>query len=289
MSLELITDTGTYTGNSSTQSVIIGWQPALVIITSSKTGGSGATRCLAFKMSDMADDDFLECSNDAIYTTTNGVTITATGFDLGSDDVINDSGYDFYWMAFREGPTVDTGTYTGNASATQAIPTGRQPGAVFICQTTGTESAIWKAASQGAALATAFVAAVGSEASLVTLDSSGFTAEGIANTDGETYVWCALYDIVGSTRHIESGGYAGDDAGTRTVTLGYQPRWALILTSDGAELPTKVDSAAGGGFGNLASRYDWMSSGIEITATGFTLTGVCNSVGVDYRWLVGVY
>ncbi len=78
MSLDAIIETGTYTGNGTTQSVAIGWQPALVM-TFSTRGGAPAGKGLTVKVPDMAGDDVMICSTVALFDVADGVTLTSTG------------------------------------------------------------------------------------------------------------------------------------------------------------------------------------------------------------------
>lgn len=290
MSLDLITETGSYSGNGSSQSVVIGtnWQPALVIVMSTRPSGPAAGRAITYKTPDMATDTALAC-NAAAELISTALTLASTGFSIGDHDDVNRNGIIFHWIAFRAGPWIDTGQYTGTGTA-QPIATGRQPGAAFVFQTSGVERALWKFAAHGTSYAMQFQTALGWLSGQLTLQATGFQADGNANTDTETYVWAALYDIPGSTRHIESGSYTGDGSGPDTVTLGYQPKWVIVMpdTASGGEGGFK-SASMGTGIGELTTQWDWLGTdGIAITSTGFTVDGVYNTNSQDYKWLVGV-
>lgn len=87
---------GTYTGNGTSQSITIGWQPKFIIINNQS---SGEASC--YKTDGMAGDDFIQYASNAEIHTTFGVTITSTGFSVGSRADINGSGDPLSWIAIR--------------------------------------------------------------------------------------------------------------------------------------------------------------------------------------------
>lgn len=288
MSLDIIIETGSYTGNSATQSIAIGWQPALVMIASARTSGPAAGRALSFKLPDMVGDDFGECSSGFGLTTLNGITLTSTGFDVGSDDVINDSGFTFHWVAIREGPAVDSGTYTGSGGTTN-VTTGRQPSVVLCPQVTppGPEM-LWKFASQASDAMVSFESAIVGSTGL-TLVSTGFDATNEADDSGETFDWVALYDIVGSTRHFETGSFTGDGNASQSISLGRQPKFVMIFNeTSGAEYGLKSDTMAGDDYALLDTAYSFdTTGGITLVADGFDVAADFNTLNDVYRFMVG--
>ena len=283
--------TGSYTGNGGTQSISIGWQPALVLICSERSSGPSAGRAISFKTPDMAGDDFLECSADAIFTTVNGITLTSDGFSVGSDDVINRSTTVFHFLAVRDHPAIDTGTYTGNGTDPQSITTGRQPGAVFVWQTSGTEEAAFKPGSLSSNDSFTFVAGAAT-ATDITLTSTGFDVEGGLNTNTETYIWFALYTIVGSDQHIETDTYQGIGTPNPLLTIGYQPRFVFIFDGNGEKFGFKTDTMSSGEHGRLNATdytYETGTTGVVIESDGFR-HGSYNVLTVparDYFWIAG--
>lgn len=86
-------ETGSYTGNETARSIVVGWQPRLLYI--------GGTTRFNTKDEGMSGDDWLRKTTTLVYETTNGVTLTSTGFDLGTDSDINLNSAVFYWLAIR--------------------------------------------------------------------------------------------------------------------------------------------------------------------------------------------
>ena len=90
--------TGTYTGNGTSQSITVGFQPKILrIFRWNETYPNQA-----LKNDQMAGDDYLRINSDGtpVIDLANGITLTSTGFDLGSDSTINSDGNTYYWEAY---------------------------------------------------------------------------------------------------------------------------------------------------------------------------------------------
>jgi hypothetical protein len=90
--------TGNYTGNGTSQSVDVGFQPKIVkIFRWNETYPNKAE-----KNDQMDGDDYLRTNSDGTpyIDFANGITLTETGFDLGSDSTINSDGNTYYWEAY---------------------------------------------------------------------------------------------------------------------------------------------------------------------------------------------
>ncbi len=288
MSLDRIIETGSYVGNGGTQSIAVGWQAGLVIIASTRPTGPAAGRGLAFKMPSMADDDFMECSGSAQFTTVDGVTLTSTGFDVGSDDVINRNTTIFHWVAIRAGPWIDTGSFVGDGGTTVSTR-NRQPSAVLHAQTTTPGIEIFlKFASQAANEAAVFRGALLGGTG-VTLVSTGFEAALEANDSGETYDWVALFDLVGSTRHFETGSYTGDGGASQSISLGRQPIFIMIFNETAGDMwAFKSDTMSDDDYGLLNANYSFENAnGVTLVADGFDVGSDFNPLNDVHRFLVG--
>jgi hypothetical protein len=235
----------------------------------------------------MSGDDYMGCNANAEWITSNGVTITSTGFSVGSLVQINHSGSDFWWMAFKSTPAIDTGTYTGAGTGFNAIALGRQPDAVFVVDPVS-EDMYWKpnGALTGADTY-AYTSSMTGTSTGITLTSTGFTAGLSIDVSGRTYYYMAMYGVVGSTQHCEYGTYSGTST-SHTITLGFQPTYVFIFHS--SESGWKMDTNAGGAFGYLTNDYDYETAGLTIISTGFTLAGSdLNDSGRTYSYMAGRY
>jgi hypothetical protein len=285
MSLDLIVATGSYTGNGGTQSISIGWQPAVVMTFDTK-GGTPNNRACSLKLPDMAGDDVLLCSTTAVFLTANGLTIVSDGFDLGSDQRINGSGDTYHWVAFRAGPWIDTGTYTGDDPTAVTVTTGRQPGAVLAGQVSGTIAQFWKMAVQAGATVAEFITTVIS-VNGITIQSTGFQASDNANDVGETFDWAALYPVPGSTRHFETGEYTGNGVNPQAIALGAQPRAVFVFDVANVDLFFKTDTMASADVADLTTAYafDTSGNGITLSSTGFSVGSLLNTNTSTYQYM----
>lgn len=294
MSLDLVLEVGTYSGNGSTQSISIGWQPAVVIILSSRRGGPATGRAFSLKTTTMAGDDFLASNTAGEYVTTNGVTLTSTGFDLGSEDQVNRNTVDFFWLAIREGPHISTGSYTGDASDPRTISVGgKQPALVYLART-GTDDVLWhKNALMTTDWAASFVTQLAISNPFITLVSGGFEVEDTVNLTSNTYHWFAMSALPGSTRHWRGGTYTGDDSDPRTIAVGIQPLFIFISHGGDpgvAELNyTTIDVADDMG-GRLQDAWNWdpNSNVMQSIASGIDVGGDMNSSSHVYSWIAGL-
>lgn len=290
MSLNRVIETGTYTGNGSTMTITIGWQPVFVFIASTRNSGPTSQRGAGFKLTTMTGDDWLDLSTDGVYRTVNGVTINSTGFSVGSSLQINRNNTVFHWFAVRDGPHLDTGQYIGSGS-TNALVHGRQPGFMLVADQTDSDL-YFNYTSQGNSIARDFKDQVGSTSSGMGFYSTGATTAFSLSTTDNVYDWIKLYDLVGSTRHIESGTYTGNGTNPRTITLGRQPKWVIVVGISADEWGWKTDTMSSADFAYLQTQYDWDTSGngITIISTGFTVGSLFND-GLPrlYNYIVGYY
>lgn len=301
MSLEVIHDTGSYTGNGGTQTITIGWQPAAVIIVSARSGGPPGGRGANIKTTDMAGDQFFSLNTDAEMRSGNGVTLTSTGFSLGSDQLVNHGGETFHWWAIRESGALQTGVYTGDGVSvgdTQDIPAGgRQPEAVWVVDITTAQFRMetLQARVDGGlnyAMTTAWVE--DSLSNALEILSDGFRARvgsGFSiNDSGDTYCYLMFFKE-GATRSFVQGKWTETGSGSVAVAVGFQPKW--VLTNGGGGSPMgfwKSNTMPGDDDGELGATYDWVTSGgITLTSTGFSAGVNANVRSGDANYFICGY
>jgi hypothetical protein len=287
MTLSRIQESGTYGGNSATQSFVIGWQPAVVLIVNNKTTGTTANRAQNVKIDTMSGSTYMSNNSNATLKTTNGITINSDGFSVGSNDDINDTGSTYYWVAFRAGPWLDTGTYSGSG-ATQSILLNRQPEFVLLAEDGTTDSTTWKNVQVAGSTALRKTGSVATE-SILTITSTGFDVTGTADTSGSTYHYYAFYRVVGATQHFDSGTYTGN-AGTQSISLGFQPTGVIIM--DSTAVAQKYPSMADDDLGVLTGTHAWeTANGCTLVADGFDIGNLSsiNSNAVVYNYLASRY
>jgi hypothetical protein len=237
----------------------------------------------------MSSDNTLYCAKEGFYTT-GGVTITSTGFSVGSDDRVNDSGVTHHWMAIRDFPVIDASTYVGDGELSQDIVRNRQPDVIFLFDTVGTDM-YWKPSCLGSYDAFTFATQTSKATLRIGLLSNGFVVGAGININGTTYTYFNIYNERQSTQHSECGNYTGT-AATNDVTLGWQPKWVMIFENTGAPFGFKTATMSGDDAGVLNTQYDWdASAGITITSTGFQLSAGSdfNTNGDTFVYMAGRY
>jgi hypothetical protein len=288
VSLSRIIETGSYTGNGSSQTITIGWQSSIVFTMSNRTAGGATQRGLGLKFASMASDTFVKAQATTGFDT-DGITITSTGFSVGGDNSVNRNGDTYYWCAIRDGHYVDTGSYTGGGGTT-TVTINRQPGYIFHARdgsgATPDEMSV-KHPSHATALYWSFEAS-SQDADGLTITSTGFTATTDADVSGTPYYWGTIYDTSGDTRNFETGTYTGNGTDPQAIALGRQPKVVLIQEEAGGPSAWKTDQMGSTDFGQVSSTYTWETGGgVAITATGFSASNGYNTNGTTYRYLVG--
>ena len=304
MTFERIIEIGSYSGNGGTQSISIGWKPCLVFIGSGRTSGPPTGRAFSCKVPDMSGDDFMGCHKESEMFTTNGITLVADGFDIGSDDKINKSGIPFHWVAIMSGPWADSGIYTKTLSPiNDKIILGRQPDLIFNNRITGpganskNEFQMKHKEMTDIANHTYRYDTKSLMAGPLEILSDGFLHT-LSSDAGKDFAYVALFDTVGSTRHFESGRFLTNEINPRTITVGVRPKFVICNGESHIDFGFKTNTMSSAdtsrlkvGTGGYA--FDTSTNGITIISTGFTVGSDFNTHNPvsgdpdDVYWLVG--
>lgn len=192
--------TSTYTGNGSTQSITApGFQPTGVFLT--KTGGNGNPAVGNFGLG--GGDSTMFWTSGQANLTARITSLTATGFNLGSNTEANQNAQTYYYAAY---PTIAgaavSGSYTGNGSSQSITSLTFQPDVVII-KGNNTSQAIFK--SSNGTTGTNSLPFGTSTAQITTgitaLNSNGFSvsSDATVNTNAVTYQYMAFKDQSGTT------------------------------------------------------------------------------------------
>ena len=239
-------------------------------------------------------------STAAQATQTNSVTaFNTTGFSLGTDGngEVNFSGSTYVGWTFRKQPKFfDVVTYTGTGSDRQVSHSLNSAPACIIVKRTDAAAnwQVWHkdvdAAGFGAMVLNSTAAAPSGNyvfrgASFQTATEFGVRSGATINESGASYVaYLFAHDAGGfgltSTDNVISCGSfntgAGDDV---TVSLGYEPQWVMVKTTNQAYSWEMYDNMRGMGntfLSNLnpnltqADNYQSTSTGLVPNATGFS-------------------
>jgi len=87
---------GTYTGNGTTQAVALGFRPSFVKIYQESDNDESAE----FVDGQPAGSAYSYAAALA-FVAANAVTLSASGFSVGSDNSVNESAKSYRWVAFR--------------------------------------------------------------------------------------------------------------------------------------------------------------------------------------------
>lgn len=286
MSLNNVIQTGSYTGNGTSQTITIGWQPAFIQACSTRTAGGPNQRGWATKLPNQATSTAVKIQSTCVVTT-DIITITATGFTVGADDSVNRSGETYHWWAIRDSSQVDSGTFVGTDPTDLTITLNRQPTWMWASNQT-TDSIAFKTAQNAGSDIWRYTTSGGVVAGM-TLAATGFTATGASlNINGETYHYLSFFDLVGSTRHFETGTYTGGDAG-QSIVLGRQPHVLIIQGATSNRLGLKTDTMPNGALGQIISTYSWQAADtVTINATGFAVAvGDYDAAGEVFNYIAG--
>ncbi len=120
---------GSYTGNASTQSITLGFEPQFIFL---KSASSASNWVILDSMrgvvtsSSAADDKYLFPNSDTSEGGGIPMDFTTTGFDLANEDTSNKSGDTFVYMAIRRGgmqtPSTASDVFAINTTGTNDSP-----------------------------------------------------------------------------------------------------------------------------------------------------------------------
>jgi hypothetical protein len=186
--------------------------------------------------------------------------------------------------------SIQTGYYIGNGSSQSISGLGFQPESVIIKANTAAGQTVWKTNSM-AATNTAYLSATANDtASMITLDSDGFTLSNSAqvNTANVRYIWTAFAGSdCSASGTICIGAYTGNGAASRKITTGFQPAYTMVKRSTniaGSFRTTPMASNLGQYFATTAQ----VTNGTlfsTLDADGFTVGSINNTNTGTYYYM----
>ena len=314
--IEEVFSTYLYTGNGSTQTITNGidlagkgglvWQKTRSIGTTNNVLCDTARGVNAFLFSNDTLPSINNGGTDAVYS------YNANGFSTGTVNSgdINLSGETAVSWTFREQPKFfDVVTYTGNGTAgrTVAHNLGSVPGFMIVKNTSSTTNWFcWHRTMPNTDVLrlNSTIAQYNDTTAWnsTTPTSTVFTVgTSIAtNNSGDTYVAYLFahdaggFGLTGTDNVISCGTFATDGSGNATVSLGYEPQWALVKRTDAAGTWWMMDTMRGwtASTGNNFQYLQAQSSSAEgaagtvpVNATGFTVAGNNFSASATYIYI----
>ena len=249
----------------------------------------------------------------------NSLAVTNSGFTLGSQAAtpgeINNFGYPVVSWTFRKQPKFfDVVTYTGNGSNPRQIAhnLGSAPGFIAGKKTSGSGDWFCYHRSLGATKYLSLNLTDGEYTSSTfwgntTPTSTEFTVSSNSNNSGDTYIAYLFahdaggFGLTGTDNVISCGSYTGN-AGTQSITLGYEPQWIMVKNTNAGEVSGNwhmfdvmrgmpVPISAGNNQDLLANTSAAETGGFRFfpTSTGFRLLtetdGEVNASGQTYIYI----
>ncbi|MEK6229999.1 MAG: hypothetical protein AABM31_11840, partial [Actinomycetota bacterium] len=271
--------TGTYTGDGvDNRNIAVPFAPQLVIV-------KGATTQTAVARSITMTGDASKPMTGATALGTNSIqSLTAAGFQVGTNGRVNTNGTRYDWVAFEAAAGVmQAGSYVGNAAARSFTGMGFSPEYAMVLPAS-TGRAVSRASGQTTSFQ--FDADTGSATRITSLDADGFSVDtsGDVNTTGQNYHWIAWNDRGGLT---DMSTYTGTGGSPFTAYTGFQPAYAIARENDtttaGAAHHRMASQAAG-------DSYPFAATGVltdSITAfnsvdVGFGTNAVANTSGATH-------
>jgi hypothetical protein len=226
--------TGYYLGNGVDNRAItgVGFQPDIVII---KSSSAVNPVCSTSSMG----GDAKELGNTTNFVSGLIKSLDADGFTVGTDNRVNASSTNYYWVAFKAGAgELKVSSYVGDGVNPHSITgVGFQPDWVVVMSSNSGDVARHRSSSMSN---TAYFETYANDATgILALQADGFQvdANSTVNTSGRTYHYFAFKNVSGK---INVGYYTGNATDSRNITgVGFLPEY-VIVRSGGASNFTAV-------------------------------------------------
>ena len=279
---------GSYTGDNTTNRAIttaMNGTPAVVWVTRDIAGILTTT----WAQSSFAANFRKQWNADIFTDTPNVLTLTTTGFQVhknGGSALTNNLGETYYWCAIEEdGIEVETGTYTGDGTASQVITTSFQPDYIHVTAAANRLVYGWFA-SKGGDNTYILNIAIASDSGPVTnhvtaVGATSFTVGLSLNTNTVVYHWHA---IKSGTDHKQNK-YTGDGTTLQEVDTEILGEGLFLIRDDGGPTDDEMVYANGGMAG--ISSFDQtgrITDGIlDVDNVNALTGGVGFSIGVNNK------
>jgi hypothetical protein len=217
--------TGSYTGNGNDDRSItgVGFQPDIVIVRADDN------RRAALRTSAMPADAAKETTRSQNLQPNFIQSFGADGFVVGSDNLVNENGEDYHWIAMKAGANVAVGAYTGNGSDNRDI-TGLAFQPDWVMTLGDGRDDIFRPGPVSGDASFRFDGGGSITDRLQAINSDGFEvgSHNDVNQNGTVYYWIAFNE----TSKVKVGTYVGNDTDNRDVTgVGFEPDWVWTKRS----------------------------------------------------------
>ena len=265
---------------------------------------ASTTRLVVLEKMLSSNTNSAEVSNTGITAfNSNGFTMGSAGGAINTNDAAPYVG----WTFRKAAKFFDVVTWTGNSTAGRQIAhaLGTTPGMIIVKGTSaGTAGFNWKVWHRSLP-SSAYTLALNTTGAQVSDNgiwnstaptSSVFTvgADTSVNSSGETYVAYVFAHDDTTNGLIQCGSFTTDGSGNATVTLGWEPQFAILKLQSGVGNWVVVDAmrgmnqkTGGGSNGpyvtaNTSNTETATGNNLSPTATGFQANGLTPSVSYIY-------
>ena len=253
---QMLIRSGSYTGGPPAgRHIFVGFRPDIVIVDRNDPTDPADDEAV-IRTATMVGDASKDLDSATPLAGLKIQTLDATGFTIGSDIDVNQSGIVYHWVAFRaaEGQ-LELGTYSGTGVTQDITSLGLDP-AYLLVMSSSAHRPLTKSTPMAANYSISLNALAYTDAILDILPNGfrlGTNAQ--VNQGGITYhyaVWSA------SPERVAVGRYIGDGAASQSITgTGFRPEWAVVTRSNdmaGSQANVSVHKPASTGVSTDASQ-----------------------------------
>lgn len=232
-----VTNCGTFTGNATTQSIVVGFEPDLIICKSSAAASAVIqTRMSWHRRSDslINQESIGDASTATGADTGGGITITSTGFDVGGNSRVNGSAATIYWFAYKDQNSKDflQSSYAGNALTGRTVEAlGPVKLTAAMCKRDYTPAPVWMFPGipayhwNGTNMAVSTGTSLSADGSTITT-GSGNEINGWTGALGEAM---GLYGFPQDAESSFAMTYTGNATASRRINLPWEVDCFLII------------------------------------------------------------
>jgi hypothetical protein len=282
-------DTGSYTGNGTSQAVTgVGFKPDLVIIKDSAANYS------VFRTGLMAGNSTAYFANAAANFTAGVTSLDSDGFTVGSSTVVNTTSNTYHWQAFGNAfdPYDNTGaadfaigTYYGNGIDNRNITRLPFQPNLVSAKRNGATAGTFRSSATSGDLSSFFTATAEAANRVQALNADGYQigTNANVNTAANLYNWFAFKNGENFTTNT----YSGTGATQNITSAGFQPDLVWVKRSTAVNGVSRGSSLAGNNtqyFMNVANAANRVTG---LICNGFSLTSTStetNASSGTYRY-----
>jgi hypothetical protein len=237
---------GSYTGNAAdNRPIFVGFQPDVVIVDMDAAVDVAPNEAV-IRTSVMAGDVSKDLDGPNAFASDKVQSLDPTGFTIGADPTVNESGRAYHWVAFTAAATkLHVGSYVGDGVTDNRSISGIgfQPEYVMVLPGSTARASHRSSAIPGDV--TYQFASPGFADGIQALETDGFQVglDARVNASGVTYYYAAWNVSPGETA---VGVYTGDGAPSRNITgVGFFPEYVIVNRSGLAFRATHKPASTG--------------------------------------------